>query len=71
MRLQGDAGRLGPALQSIQGVRGICVEANLGIRGKLMNDVDQLLKKNEVARDGPDGPHQSRCIQIDFFGVLK
>ena len=41
-------------LQSIQGIRGICVEADLGVWGVLMNDVYKLLKKNEVARDGSD-----------------
>ena len=54
MQLRREEQTSDPALQSIQGIGGIGVEADLGVRGVLMNDVDKLLEKKEVSRDGSD-----------------
>ena len=51
-------------MQSIQGIRGICVEADLGVRGVLMNDVYKLLKKNKVTRGGSDTRTNHNAVKL-------
>ena len=54
MQLQREEQASYPTLQSIQGIRGICIEAGLRVRDVLMHNVDKLLKKNVVTREGSD-----------------